>query len=307
VKTTAVDVDIPTLESENLQRDQCTCHVIASRQWMKRRNRDRENAQLWFRVLNPKSRSACLNPSQCIYSTLYLLFLLSICCLTGSAQLSSPRFLHYQRKLEGQSSSAMHFSLTCPTAAVFLLASTPFCTAFVRRYDSPVISLSIAAKTTPIEADKPAIFYPKLDKDTPFLIGNDGSATGGFKIFNLPTETSGASLNQLAEYATGRTKLVTIIYDVSGKDFIATIGMPDSIFRFFEIKHDGKLKNGKPDLGKAIEARTVLGDWSAICTWRSGVTGRQYLYLFGKGKVVMFVVRAGQKEKLEVVEVRQPA
>ena len=295
-------VGIPMLESENIQKDRCTCHVVACWQWMKRRNRDHDNAQLRCRVLDLKSRSACMNPFQCIYSTLYLLFFLSICCCTSSAEPS----LH-QCKLEGQSSSAMHISLTCPTAAAFLLLSAPFCVAFVRRDDSQVIALSVAAKTAPIEADKPAIFYPKLDKGTPFLIGNDGSATGGIKIFNLSTETSGSSLNQLAEYPTGRTKLVTTIYGISGKDYIATIGMPDSIFRFFKIEDDGKLKNGKPDLGKAIEAKTVLGDWSAICTWRSRVSGRQYLYLFGKGKVVMFVVREGPKEKLEIVEVCQPA
>ncbi|KAF8431728.1 hypothetical protein BGX38DRAFT_1228206 [Terfezia claveryi] len=200
--------------------------------------------------------------------------------------------------------SPMHLSLTCLTAAAFLLLSAPFCTTFVRRDDSPVISLTLAGKTTPIEADKPAIFYPKLGKGTLFLVGNDGSAIGGIRIFNLSTDTSGTSVIQLAGYATGRTKLVTTIYNVSGKDFIATIDMPDSMLRFFPIEHDGKLKNGKPELGKAIEARTVIGDWSAICTWRSGVTGSQYLYLFGKGKVVMFVVREGPKQKLEIVEVQ---
>lgn len=100
---------------------------------------------------------------------------------------------------------------------------------------------------------------------------------------------------------------MTTIYDIFGKDYIATINMPDSILRFFKVEYEGKSKIGKPDLGKAIEAKTILGDWSAICTWKSRVTGGQYLYLFGKKKVVMFVVREDYKNTLEVVEVCQPA
>ncbi|KAF8419167.1 hypothetical protein EV426DRAFT_702023 [Tirmania nivea] len=198
----------------------------------------------------------------------------------------------------------MHFPFTCPAAVAYLFLSAPFCAAFVHRDDTPLIALSITAKSPPIEADKPAIFYPKLNKSTPLLIGNDGSATGGIRTFKLSTETSSPSLNQLAEYATGRTKLVTTIYDISGNDYIATIGMPDSIIRFFKVVQDGNSKSETTGLGQVIEAKTVLGDWSAICTWKSRVTGRQYLYLFGKKKVVMFIVREGQKEKLEVVEVQ---
>lgn len=107
-------------------------------------------------------------------------------------------------------------------------------------------------------------------------------------------------------YATGRTKLVAVIYDVSGTDWLATIAMPDSVIRFFEIgvqKHAG---NGKCEsqLGQGRAVRVVRGDWSAMCTWRRGSTGEQYLYLFGKGKVVMFLIRAGEEDKsIDVVEV----
>jgi len=274
-------------------------------QWRKRRYRGSDHPQLQF--LNPETRSRpeCTNPFLCIY-TLCFLLILPVCCYTSSSEPSfSPRILH-QWKLEEQPSSAIHFSLSCPVAAPFSLLPTPFCAALVRRDDTPVIPLPITVKTTPIAADKPAILYPKSGKGSPFLIGSDGSAAGGIKIFNLSNEISSPSLNQLAEYATGRTKLATTIYDISGEDFIAAIDMPDSVFRLFQVDHDGKPKDGRPYLGKVIEVRTVLGDWSAICAWRSVVTGRQYLYLFGKRKVVMFVVSGRPKEWPEVVEVCKP-
>ncbi|UZP40806.1 hypothetical protein NXS19_008622 [Fusarium pseudograminearum] len=46
----------------------------------------------------------------------------------------------------------------------------------------------------------------------------------------------------------------------------------------------------------------VLGDWSALCSWKSP-TGNDYVYLFGKGQAVQLLLRA-TKKSLEFVEIQ---
>ena len=164
------------------------------------------------------------------------------------------------------------------------------------------LELKLDAFTDRIKSDKPVVYYPAAPSSPGLIIGNDGSAKGGFKLWGLPPQKSNALLRELGSCATGRTKLVTIVYDIGGSDWVITIAQPDSRFRFFQILKDHRLEQYEVEGA----ARTVLGDWSALCGWRSTETGLQYLYLFGKGKAVVLLVRTKRAKKgthIEMVEV----
>ena len=160
-----------------------------------------------------------------------------------------------------------------------------------------------AASTALINSNKPVLYYPATLPGPELIIGNDRSPNGGIKLWGLPPPQNRSFLRELESYATGRTKLVTIVYDIAGGDWVITIAQPDSRFRLFQILQDGRSR-----LEECQDGQTVLGDWSALCGWRSTKTGLQYLYLFGKGKVVVLLVREKRARKgaqIEMVEVRE--
>ncbi|CAM1511964.1 Fc.00g094770.m01.CDS01 [Cosmosporella sp. VM-42] len=150
------------------------------------------------------------------------------------------------------------------------------------------LGVSVAAITTDVESDWTAVYY---SKSRPMLIGNDGGPDkGGFHVYDLDSESP---LSEVTSRVTGRTKLITTMYDVDGKDLAVTIAQPDSVIRVFEM----------PNF-KHVESADfkALGDWSAICSWKSQ-TGNTYLYLFGKHQGVQFLIRKG-KGALKITEIQ---
>lgn len=155
--------------------------------------------------------------------------------------------------------------------------------------ETPSTNLTISAKTSEVESDSTAIYH----SSEPLLLGNDGlAATGGFHVFSLELD-SNSTLTQTTSKTPGRTKLLATVYGVGDKDLILTIAQPDSVIRAFDL--DG--------FEEVEEARkTALGDWSALCTWKSAASGNQYFYLFGKKQVVQYLIRKDDDD-LETVEV----
>ncbi|KAK9246597.1 hypothetical protein V1506DRAFT_505391 [Lipomyces tetrasporus] len=146
----------------------------------------------------------------------------------------------------------------------------------------PVTNISISALTPEIESDSAAIYYGRNPEDS-LLLGNDGSAaTGGFRAWDLLDSTT-ALLDEKVRRTPGRSKVVAPLFDVGGMDLVVSIASPDSVIRVFDVG-DG--------LKEIHEARKkALGDWSALCTWKSQRSGRQFFYLFGKGQIIQFFVR----------------
>ncbi|PWW80309.1 thermostable phytase [Tuber magnatum] len=146
------------------------------------------------------------------------------------------------------------------------------------------VTLPIGKVTPTINSDKPVFSY----SDDPLLIGNDGGPTGGFAIW----EFGNGEFKEAGRKDTGRTKLVEVIYSLADYDeLVVTLGVSDSILRFFE---DGEKKvNGE---------LKIWGDYSSWCFWRSG-NKKQYFYLFGKGVARLFLAR-GKKNAIEVLEVQ---
>ncbi|CZT44929.1 related to 3-phytase precursor [Rhynchosporium secalis] len=150
-----------------------------------------------------------------------------------------------------------------------------------------LIDLPISARTSVVDSDNSAVYH---SSSNPLLLGNDGSATGGFRIWSLD---GSSPLREVSAKATGRSKLVTTVYDIGKKDLIITISQPNSVLRVFDV-------NGFQEIKEA--AKSALGDWSALCSWKSPKSGSQYFYLFGKKQVVQYLVRAD--ESLEIFEVQ---
>ncbi|KAI2602441.1 3-phytase [Hypoxylon sp. NC1633] len=151
------------------------------------------------------------------------------------------------------------------------------------------VNLPISARSGEVQSDRTAVFYDAAD---PLLVGNDGGASsGGFRVFGLNGNTG---LAEISHETPGRTKLVTTVYGVDGNDLIVTIAQPDSYFRLYD-------PSTAEQVGPPL-ART-LGDWSALCAWKSQSSGEQYVYLFGKGHAVQFLLRA-RKGFHEFVEIQ---
>lgn len=149
------------------------------------------------------------------------------------------------------------------------------------------VDLPISASTADVESDNTAVYY----SSRPLLLGNDGSAaTGGFHVWSLDSNTS--TLPEVSAKTGGRSKLVGTVYDVGKKDLIITIAMPDSVLRVFDA--EGK--------GSQVAEKKAIGDWSALCPWKSAESGNQYFYIFGKKQAVQYLIRPRGK-KIEVVEV----
>ncbi|KAI0814516.1 hypothetical protein GGR55DRAFT_435216 [Xylaria sp. FL0064] len=151
------------------------------------------------------------------------------------------------------------------------------------------LDLPVAARIDGIDSDFTAAVY---NKTSPVLVGNDGgAASGGFRTFVF---NNGTYLAETKHETPGRTKLVATVYGIGGRDLIVTIAQPDSFFRLYDA---GTVEQ----IGKPL-ART-LGDWSALCVWRSQKSGEQYLYLFGKKQAIQFLLRAAHRG-FEIVEVQ---
>lgn len=150
------------------------------------------------------------------------------------------------------------------------------------------IDVPVTAYTSEVESDWTAVYYSKKE---PLLIGNDGGPDkGGFHVYSLDTKSP---LTEVTARRSGRSKLVTTAYDVGGRDLLVTIAQPDSVVRAFEMPSFKQIKSA--DL-------TVLGDWSALCSWKSDA-GNDYIYLFGKNQAVQLLVRETKKKSVEFVEV----
>ncbi|KAI1375074.1 3-phytase [Hypoxylon crocopeplum] len=151
------------------------------------------------------------------------------------------------------------------------------------------VNLSISARSGEVASDWTAVFY---DAEHPTLVGNDGGASsGGFRLFSLDGNTS---LTETKHETPGRTKLVTTVYGLDGKDLIVTIAQPDSYFRLYDASTAEQV---------AEPLARTLGDWSALCPWKSQSSGEQYLYLFGKSQAMQFLLR-GRNGSYEFVEIQ---
>ncbi|GAB1316558.1 3-phytase [Madurella fahalii] len=152
------------------------------------------------------------------------------------------------------------------------------------------VELRVSALTSEIESDWTSVYYSTTQ---PLVLGNDGSATGGWLAWQLDSATPLSQVH--AETPGRRTKLVTPVYGskTGEKDLIVSIGQPDSIIRVWEV----------PGFSEIRSARVVaLGDWSALCSWKS-TSGVDYLYLLGKKQAKMFLVRRG-RDGVGIVEVQ---
>ncbi|KAH8205118.1 hypothetical protein TruAng_000683 [Truncatella angustata] len=165
---------------------------------------------------------------------------------------------------------------------------------------APEADLLITARTAAgIASDWTAVYYSA--SSSPVLLGNDkGAASGGLRAFSLTASADTAengTLAQLAHQTPGRTSVLTTVYDVNegGRDLVLSIAAPDSVVRLYDA---GSLDLVDGDLG------TVLGAWSALCAWRSPRSGEQYVYLFGKGRGVQFLLRADGWGTFEILEVK---
>ena len=155
----------------------------------------------------------------------------------------------------------------------------------------PESTLSIDATTGEIEGDKSVVYY---NSTPPQLVGNDGSAvSGGFRTWELTTP--GERLKELSAEATGRTKLVTVVYSIQGVDYIITLSQSDQNLRWFNLQTGEELASAR---------KYILGDFSSLCQWRSPDSGLQYVYLFGKKEVRMYLLD-GRGSAPKTVEVRE--
>jgi 3-phytase len=157
-------------------------------------------------------------------------------------------------------------------------------------FAAPETDLPVTKKTQDIESDWSTVYY---NDDEPLLFGNDGTATsGGFRAWTLNDKNN--TLREVAKKTPGRTKLVSVIYNIAGRDLAITIAQPDSIIRLYDVDSSEELK--KAEL-------TVLGDWSALCPWKSQKSGEQYFYLFGKKKAIQFLI-TGRNGVITIMEVQ---
>jgi 3-phytase len=157
--------------------------------------------------------------------------------------------------------------------------------------DLPSIALPILATTENVESDKVAFYYAQK----PLLIGNDGSADkGGIHVYNIDGRSGDAALTEVFAKSTGRTKVVSAVYSVAEDDYIVTFSTPEHTLRFYELPSGKEVKSA---------SKFILAEFSALCPWRSPVTNEQYIYLFGKKEVRMYILqeRNGGFQAVEVL------
>ncbi|CAI6334343.1 unnamed protein product [Periconia digitata] len=151
-------------------------------------------------------------------------------------------------------------------------------------------NITLAPAATGFEADGASFYYAS----NPLVLANDGSAAdGGFRVFNAGANSS---WSQTSHLKTGRSKIITPVYDVGGRDLLLNIPAPDSVLRAFEVSENGVA-------GVEQARKKFLGDWSTLCVWRSAKSGENYGFLFGKKQVVQFLVR-GTENSTEILEIQ---
>ena len=182
----------------------------------------------------------------------------------------------------------------CLSGKAAALAAVYACaTAASVRAAAPQVELPVAARTDEVESDWTAIVYSSSSAGNPVLVGNDGGASsGGFRTFELDGQSS--PIPESKHETPGRTKLVTTLYDVGGKDLLVTIAQTDSLFRLYDA-------STVEEVGPPL--RETLGDWSALCAWKSQSSGEQYLYLFGKHQAIQFLLRE-REGALDITEIQ---
>lgn len=162
---------------------------------------------------------------------------------------------------------------------------------------APTAELPITARASEeVASDWSAVYYSSTGTSTPLVIGNDkGAASGGLRAWDLVAGAdSNGTLAEVAHQTPGRTKVLTTVYGVGGRDLVVTVADPDSLVRLYDA---GTLD----PVGEPV--RKVLGAWSALCAWRGPDSGAQYLYLFGKGQAVQFLLRVSDGA-FELVEIQ---
>ncbi|KAK4186758.1 hypothetical protein QBC35DRAFT_500441 [Podospora australis] len=182
-----------------------------------------------------------------------------------------------------------HYKMAKPaslfSACLLCLAGTACATTVVTPL-AVSVNVTLATARNNIESDWTSIYYSKK----PLVLGNDGgAASGGIRAWDLD---SAPPLQQIKHLTPGRTKLVTTVYNVGKRDLVVTIAQPDSVIRVYDL----------PAFVEIQSARfKVLGDWSALCAWKSQ-THNQYFYLLGKRVGIQFLLRenTGKPEILKV-------
>lgn len=167
----------------------------------------------------------------------------------------------------------------------------------------PSISLPVLAITPNVESDKVNFYYSSSSpssspqqQQNPLLIGNDGSADrGGVHVYNLnPIQRPSSPLSEAFSKVTGRTKVVLSVYGVGGRDCLATFSTPEHTLRFYELPSGEELTSAR---------RFIRAEFSALCAWRSPETNAQYVYLFGKKEVRIYLLQEEKKGGFKTVEV----
>ncbi|KAK6070365.1 MFS multidrug transporter [Seiridium cupressi] len=129
-----------------------------------------------------------------------------------------------------------------------------------------------------------------------FSSGTEYSAVdNGYNPGRYPAYSSSQRPGVTSAQTPGRTAVLTTVYGVGGRDLIVTIASPDSIVRLYDA--------GTLDLVDGL-LKKVLGAWSALCSWSSAESGEQYVYLFGKGQGVQFLLRSTDDVGFELIEVQ---
>ena len=154
--------------------------------------------------------------------------------------------------------------------------------------DGLELELNVTAYTSGlIESDWTAVYY---SDSAPLLISNDGgTATGGFHTWDINGDVP---LEALSSLFTGRTKLLATVYDVAGRDYLVSIPQTTSVMSAYELPGVDKVEGAE---------YSALGDWSAICTWKSQ-SANDYIYVFGKNEAFQLLIRE-KGDSVEFVEV----
>lgn len=152
------------------------------------------------------------------------------------------------------------------------------------------VDVNVSAYTSEVKSDQTTLYYSDRN---PLLIDNDGGPdNGGFHAYNL---NSKSPLKEVTARTPGRSKLITTVYDINKKDILITIMQPDSVVRAYKMPKSKQIKDAD---------FKVLGDWSALCSWKSPA-GNDYVYLFGKGQAVQLLLQE-TKKSFKFIQVCNP-
>lgn len=170
------------------------------------------------------------------------------------------------------------------------------------RHLFPVLALSLLRPALAVSLNVSALVAETIESDwtatyssehSSLLLGNDGGAsTGGFHAWDID---SAEPLEAVVDRFTGRTKLISTLYNVGGKDYLVSIPQTTSRLTLYELPEVTKVDGGE---------YFALGDWSALCSWKSR-SKNDYLFLFGKREAIQFLVRNNDENGVEVLRVSE--